>query len=254
MEIKPLVQARIAVPLSIVFYSTSPSYTASGPVYVWLIDGEEKILVDTGVGGDSKYYVEGGGESSLIKVLERENVRPEKIEKLVITHLHFDHAANAHIFHNAKIYLQKAEWKFARDPIPIYRELYFEDHISMLEQMDICLVNGEMEISPGVRLVPLPGHTPGLQGIVVKARSGDYLLSSDHFYTYLNIFPPKQDIELENESGKAVIPAQKSPFLPPGINVSLLDWFESCYKAMSLVKKSRIIPGHDPSVEGKIFD
>ncbi|MCC6027686.1 MAG: N-acyl homoserine lactonase family protein [Archaeoglobus sp.] len=254
MRIKPLIQARIRVPLSVVFFNASPSYMVSGPVYVWIIEGEEKIVVDTGIGLQAKYPSEGGGENGLRKALESEKIRPEDVEKLVITHLHFDHVGNVHLFHNAKIYVQKLEWKFAKDPIPIYRDLYVEEHVLSLEQMDLCLVKEEEEISPGVRLIQLPGHTPGLQGILVRAKSGEYLISSDHFYTYLNIFPPKQDLVLENESGKVTLTAQKTPFLPPGIHVDLSDWFESCYNALRFAKKSRIIPGHDPSLEGRTFD
>ncbi|MEM4566426.1 MAG: N-acyl homoserine lactonase family protein [Archaeoglobaceae archaeon] len=254
MQIKPLVQAKIRVPLSVVFFSGSSEYIASGPVYIWLIDAGEKIVVDAGVAENAMYPVEGGGEKGVINALEQEKLSPEDVETLVITHLHFDHCANAHLFHNARVYVQKREWEFAMNPLPVLRDLYVEKYLETLESMDLCLVKGDLEIADGVKPVALPGHTPGLQGILVKTKSGKYLMASDHFYSYMNIFPPKQNIEIQNEHGKAVIPAQKSPFFPIGLYVSLQDWFESCYKAASIVKKSRIIPGHDPSLEGRSFE
>lgn len=248
--IKPIVQARITAPLSTVFIFGDPEFKVSGPVYIWLI-AEERTLVDTGVSEKAIYPVEGGGERSLIKALERENLRAEDIGRVIITHLHFDHSANVHLFHNAKIYVQKKEWKFAWNPLPIFRDLYVEEHLLNLESMDICLVDGDFEVSKNIKLVHLPGHTPGLQGVLVKNK---YLLASDHFYTYLNIYPPKNNIEIERERKKAIIPAQKSPFLPIGLNTSLIDWFDSSYKAVRFVRKSSIIPGHEPDVEGKIFE
>lgn len=254
MRIKPLVQAKIRVPLNVVFFFGSSEYVASGPVYIWLIEAEEKIVVDAGVAEEAIYPVEGGGEKGVVRALEQEKVRPEEVEKLIITHLHFDHCANAHLFHNARIYVQKREWEFAMNPLPALRDLYVQKYLEKIESMDFCLVKGDLEIANGLKLVTLPGHTPGLQGIVVKTKSGEYLMASDHFYSYMNVFPPRQDILIENEHGKAVIPAQKSPFFPIGLYVSLEDWFESCYKATNFVKKSRIIPGHDPSLEGRTFD
>lgn len=254
MEIKPLVQARIRVPLSVVFFFGSSEYLVTGPVYIWLINGEEKIVVDAGVAEKTIYSIEGGGEKGVIKALEKENVKPEEVEKLIITHLHFDHCANVHLFHNARVYVQRKEWNFAMNPPPVLRELYLQSYLEKIESMDLCFVNGDAEIAQGIRVVELPGHTPGLQGIVVRAKSGHYLMASDHFYTFLNIFPPKENLELEDEHGKVTIHAQKSPFFPVGLYVSLSDWFESCYKAMALVRKTRIIPGHDPSIEGRTFD
>ncbi|MEM0353270.1 MAG: MBL fold metallo-hydrolase, partial [Archaeoglobaceae archaeon] len=113
MQIKPLVQAKIRVPLSVVFFFGSSEYIASGPVYIWLIDAGEKIVVDAGVAENAMYPVEGGGEKGVINALEQEKLSPEDVETLVITHLHFDHCANAHLFHNARVYVQKREWEFA---------------------------------------------------------------------------------------------------------------------------------------------
>lgn len=254
MQIKPLVQARIRVPLNVVFFFGSSEYVTSGPVYIWLINGDEKIVVDAGVAETAIYPVEGGGERGVVKALAQEGVRPEEVEKLVLTHLHFDHCANVQLFHNARVYVQRREWKFAMNPLPVLRDLYVQKYLETIESMDLCLLNGDAEVSEGLRLVTLPGHTPGLQGVVVDSGSGKYLMASDHFYTYINIFPPRQDIEIENEHGKATIRAQKSPFFPVGLYVSLQDWFESCYKAVNLAKRLRIIPGHDPSIEGRTFD
>jgi glyoxylase-like metal-dependent hydrolase (beta-lactamase superfamily II) len=258
-RIKPLKQAEISVPIGAVAMLNDMRILATGPVYVWLIESEDrKIIVDAGVSEPKKGLIhgfpcKGGGEQGLRNALSGVNLKPEEIDTLIITHLHFDHVANATMFHNARIFVQKKEWESAQNPPMHYREIYEKDLFLPLEEMDLCLVNGDIEIEEGIRLVLLPGHTKGLQGVLVKAQSGDYLLSGDHFYSYINLHPPKVPIEFEDEHGQKVTVGSNLPFHPPGLHVDLSEWYESCFKALSLVKRSRILPGHEPSIEGQEF-
>jgi N-acyl homoserine lactone hydrolase len=258
-RIRPLKQAEISVPLGAVAMFADMRVLVSGPVYVWLLEsGDRKILVDAGVSEPKGGFVHGfpcrdGGEKGLRSALSTVNLSLEEVETLIITHLHFDHVANAMLFHNARIYVQKREWKSAMNPPMHYREIYDKEFFSPLEEMDLCLVNGDVEIEEGIRLVLLPGHTKGLQGVLVRAESGYYLLSGDHFYSYVNLQPPKVPLEFEDRSGQKVSFSSKLPFLPPGLHVDLNEWYESCFKALSLVKRNRILPGHEPSIEGQEF-
>jgi len=258
-RIKPLKQAEISVPLGAVVMLSDMRLLASGPVYVWLIESENsKIVVDAGVSEPKNGLVHGfpcngGGERGLREALTSANLKPEDIETLIITHLHFDHVANATLFQNARIFVQKKEWESAMNPPMHYREIYEKDLFSPLEEMDLCLVNGDVEIEDGIKLVLLPGHTKGLQGVLVKAHSGRYLISGDHFYSYINLHPPKVPIELEDGSGQKISFGSSLPFHPPGFHVDLSEWYESCFKVLSLVRRSRILPGHEPSIEGQEF-
>ncbi|MCS7144729.1 MAG: N-acyl homoserine lactonase family protein [Archaeoglobaceae archaeon] len=258
-RIKPLKQAEISVPLGAVAMLGDMRFLVSGPVYVWLIEGgDKKILVDAGVSEPKNGLVHGfpckdGGEKGLRDALSSANIKPEEVETLVITHLHFDHVANAKLFSDARIFVQKREWESAMNPPMHYREIYERDLFEPLEEMDLCLVNGDVEIEKGINLILLPGHTKGLQGVLVEAQSGNYLISGDHFYSYINLRPPKVPIEFEDESGQKVSIGSNLPFVPPGLHVDLSEWFDSCFKALSLVRRSRILPGHEPSIEGQEF-
>ncbi|MCX8172066.1 MAG: N-acyl homoserine lactonase family protein, partial [Archaeoglobaceae archaeon] len=228
-------------------------------VYVWLIEGNDrKIVVDAGVsepkeGVVHRFPCKGGGEQGLRNALASENVKPEEVDTLIITHLHFDHVANAKLFHNARIFIQRREWDSAFNPPVHYREVYEKELFYPLEEMDLCLVNGDVEIEKGIRLILLPGHTKGLQGVFVETKSGSYLISGDHFYSYVNLHPPKIPIELEDERGQKVSVSSTLPFLPPGLHVDLSEWYDSCFKALNIVRRNRILPGHEPSIEGQEF-
>ena len=259
-RIKPLKQAEISAPLGVTVMLGDMTKFMTAPVYVWYIEGgDTKILVDAGIeeptnGFVHGFPVSGGGESGLRKALEEVDVKPDEIDVLILTHLHFDHVACATLFHNARIYVQKKEWKSAFDPPMHYRLTYDPKLFQPLENMDLCLVNGDKEIAEGVKLVFLPGHTKGLQGVAVETEKGTYLIAGDHFYTYLNLNPPKQQVEIVDLKGNRVsIQPMQLPFAPLGLHVDLTEWYDSCFKALSVARRKNILPGHEPSLLGKIF-
>lgn len=77
---------------------------------------EEYILLDTGLGTESN------GKSKLLSLLEQEDVLPDRITKILLSHLHKDHTGGLFSiteagyrpnFANAQIYLQQRELEFA---------------------------------------------------------------------------------------------------------------------------------------------
>lgn len=257
--IKPLKQAEITVPLGVVHMLGDMTRLIGGPVYVWYLEGEKKVLIDAGIeepvnGLVHNFPVSGGGEKGVRDALNQVDVKPEEIDILILTHLHFDHVANAGLFHNARIYVQKREWESAFNPPPHYRLTYDQKLFQPLENMDICLVDGDAEIGDGLKLVLLPGHTKGLQGVAVETEKGTYLIAGDHFYTYLNLNPPKEPIEIEDVTGNKIqIQPIPLPFAPVGLHVDLSEWYDSSYKALSVARRANILPGHEPSIAGKSF-
>ncbi len=241
--IKPLKQAGITAPIGVGMMMQDIRQTVTCPVFVWFIEGaKEKILVDAGVsalGEDGKvcdFPVEGGGEEGLRNALNWVGTSPEEIDILILTHLHFDHTACARLFKNSRIYVQKREWETAFNPIPSSRPHYDSTLFGPLENMDLILVEGDHEISDGIKLLYLPGHTQGLQGVALSTKKGTAVLASDLCYTYLNINSPFPE----------------TPFYPPGIHVDLTEWFDSMWKVIRIASKRELIyPGHDPSLEGK---
>jgi len=62
---------------------------------VTLIRGQKNIIVDTGSFLD---------RDRLITALEKENLTPEDIDMVIITHLDLDHIVNTYLFKDAKIF------------------------------------------------------------------------------------------------------------------------------------------------------
>lgn len=141
------------------------------------------LLIESGVGDkwDERsreiYAVE--HPPSLTASLAAHGVRPEDVDGLIVSHLHFDHCGGATaregedlvpVFPNATMYVQEAELAHARAPNPRDRASYLPENWEPYERVGrLTTLSGESEIRPGVRVVPLPGHNSGMQAMRIDA-------------------------------------------------------------------------------------
>lgn len=161
---------------------------------------EKNVLIDTGVGeklGErfkGIYRVE--RDSGLTRSLEKYRLKPQDIDFVINTHLHFDHcggntischedsvakcsgrpwSANKNIiptFPNAKYIIQKQEWIDATNPNERTKASYLnENFIPIDEAGQLILIDGENEILPGIKAIVTNGHTRGHQSVLIE--SGD---------------------------------------------------------------------------------
>ncbi len=130
------------------------------------------VLVDTGIGtkgGRAPGAIGTEGSGHLLDDLASEGIRPEDIDIVVNTHLHFDHAGGntrtedgrpVPAFPRARYLIQKGEWEAATHPNERTRGTYLAENLAPLDEARrLELVQGEVEIAPGVRMIPAPGHT-----------------------------------------------------------------------------------------------
>lgn len=170
------------------------------PVPVWLIEGAEKvILIDTGLGDidevaevQSRYGVDfvasRSDDQDLVAGLARHGVRPEDVDIVVLTHLHFDHVGNNELFPNAKFIVQSDELPQATHP-PHFCMFYYPEYAYKVEAVRerLEVIDGDMHIDPSVRLVKIGGHTPGCMVVMVETDAGTVCLTSDVMYNYKNL-------------------------------------------------------------------
>jgi N-acyl homoserine lactone hydrolase len=87
-------------------------------------------------------------------------------------HLHFDHCGqNVRLPANVPIFVQRAEWDMVHEPDYTVPEWIDVPHLSYE------VVEGEVEVAPGLRLIPTPGHTAGHQSLVLDAPDGAIVLA-----------------------------------------------------------------------------
>ena len=156
---------------------------AGAPAY--LIETEsERILVDTGlhpaaVADAEAHY--GPGPIGFF-ALEQERSIAEQVDlatltRVVLTHLHFDHAgALALIPDSVPVVIQRAEWEGGHDPGAIERTFFLPRDYAA-EPRNLVLVDGDHDLlgDGSVELLSTPGHTPGHQSV----RVGDLVIGAD---------------------------------------------------------------------------
>jgi len=126
-------------------------------------------------------------ENMLEKQLALVGYKPEDIDYIVLSHLHWDHIGQLNIFKELKtpIIVQKKELEWALYSIWIGKGVYytFED-MNMLRNMIWYPIDEKIfELFDGVTLYWTGGHTPGHQIAKVTLRSGNcYFLLGDFLH------------------------------------------------------------------------
>ncbi|MBI4962060.1 MAG: N-acyl homoserine lactonase family protein [Desulfomonile tiedjei] len=148
------------------------------PIYVFAIKGgTQKILVDTGI----EEFIESPDLEERLgfpvlpfeEALETVGWTPEDVDIIIHTHLHNDHCENDALCTNAKVYVQKAELDFFRNPHPIDHRYYSD----VLDGVNIVTVEGDSSIVDGIEVLFTPGHTPGGQSVVVNTAKGKAVIT-----------------------------------------------------------------------------
>jgi glyoxylase-like metal-dependent hydrolase (beta-lactamase superfamily II) len=143
------------------------------------------VLIDTGLGNkeDAKFHdiygVENAGaegRTALEDALLVLGFRPEDVRWVINTHLHFDHAGGNTYrdaggvvgvsFPRARYVVQQGELDFARHTNERTAASYPSHNF---DPVTFTLVAGEVEVLPGIRCLPTPGHVPYHQSILVES-------------------------------------------------------------------------------------
>lgn len=205
------------------------------PMWSIAIEGNGmKIIADTGVHSvawvnKNVSTVEGcilEEDETMEGALKAIGWKPEEVDIVINTHLHYDHCGNNRLFKNAKVYIQRREWEFALNPLPNQKQYYVSSLFAgeAGNGTNIELIDGEYEISEGLVLIPTPGHTRGHQSVIINTREGVVCYAGDA----ANL--------LEN--------------ITSNIIGNILDDTQSAFKALADIRRKAefVIPGHEPLI------
>jgi N-acyl homoserine lactone hydrolase len=143
------------------------------PLYVHVIDHPDaRVLVDTGMTEHHPRVTE-ALDPTLRPLSEQEDFDLAGIDIVVNTHLHADHCGGNHLFAGKPIYVQRQELDDTRTDDDYLREWVDAPGVQYVP------VDGELELLPGVRLVPAPGHTRGMQVVVVETGGRPIVVGGD---------------------------------------------------------------------------
>src|SRR5947209_2846072 len=157
------------------------NYVTSGLNSLLVRTGKQTVLIETGIGNKltermAKFY---GQPAKLLDNLAAEGIRPEDVDVVINSHLHFDHCgwntvrdqngAIVPTFPRAQYYAPEGEWEYAQHPIERDWISFLSDNYDpLLESGQMRLLKGGEEIVPGVSVETFPGHTRHMQAIIVR--------------------------------------------------------------------------------------
>lgn len=157
-------------------------------------DGHRRTLVDTGAGTklDAKtteiYRLE---THPIDEILAPAGLRPDDVDLVINTHLHFDHAGGNTVigaggepraaFPEAEYLVQRAELEAARQRNERTRAAYFPDDFEPLasEKGRLREVEGPLDLGRGLSLRLAPGHTAGLQVVLAEGAGSTLAFLTD---------------------------------------------------------------------------
>jgi methylmalonyl-CoA epimerase len=150
-----------------------------------VVRGARTMIIDAGLGDkeNEKFNDIYGVERArnLDHALAEAGLRPEDIEIVLATHLHFDHAggfttcdASGRLhprFPRAQYIVRRGEWEDATHPHERNRASYLLDNYVPLADAGVLqLVDDDQAIMPGVRVRRTGGHTMHHQMVVIESR------------------------------------------------------------------------------------
>ena len=142
----------------------------TGQVFVHSIEHESgTVLVDTGWFGEHPDI-----EEFRPVVLDWPELG--EVVAVINTHLHFDHCGGNRRYPGVPIFVQRAELDAIDQPGFTVPEWVRFDGASYVE------LDGEAEVLPGIRVLPVPGHSPGQQAVVVDTDEGRVVVGGDVTY------------------------------------------------------------------------
>jgi glyoxylase-like metal-dependent hydrolase (beta-lactamase superfamily II) len=152
----------------------------------------KRILVDTGMGdkwGEKEVLMYRIDRSrTLLGSLRELGFSPRDIDVVINTHLHFDHAGgNTHregkivpTFPRARYVVQRGEWEDATHTHERNRASYLEaNYVPVADSRQLETVEGEVSLAPGVRVVPVEGHTAHHQIVMVEGGGETLVIPTD---------------------------------------------------------------------------
>lgn len=153
---------------------------------VW--NDTHKIIIDCGVNEEDEtpWYTSVKNtvppEQKLPAQLAFLGWKPEDVDTVIFTHLHYDHTGYAYLFKNARFYVQRKEYEVGMNQeqkgyFAFYKRANYDK--TAIKYSSWRFLDGETEIHPGVMAIPTPGHAIGHQSILVDTAEGAVCVTGD---------------------------------------------------------------------------
>ena len=203
--------------------------------FVWAVRGPKTTwVIDTGFGAEAAQRRGRDYIQTPVDGLRAIGIEAAEVDNVIISHLHWDHVGNFDQFPNATFHLQDLEMAYATGRYMGYRQFSrsfeIEEITGMVRRVYAGRVrfhDGDAELTPGLSVHLIGGHTLGLQSVRVWTQRGWVVVASDAAHYYANMEGP-------------------APF-PTVVDIGrMLDGYARLRELAD--SEDHIVPGHDPQV------
>jgi glyoxylase-like metal-dependent hydrolase (beta-lactamase superfamily II) len=195
------------------------------PIYAWAIETNEGVIVvDTGETARTRepdYFPRWHPyfrlavrfdvipEQEVDRQLGQLGIRPEDVRRVILTHLHTDHAGGLHHFPKSEILVCTEELRLAKGSVGKLRgylpnrwpDWFTPQSINFVPDRFGPFERSQRITSDGsVVIVPTPGHTPGHVSVIVMTGDVCYFLAGDTTYTQQALIDGQFDGVSPNEA------------------------------------------------------
>jgi glyoxylase-like metal-dependent hydrolase (beta-lactamase superfamily II) len=178
-------------------------------IHAWILQTPDKTIVIDTAGGDDKnrplsprFHKQKTGFDNRLAAA---GIDPDKVDMVLLTHLHVDHVGwNTKLvgdtwvpmFANAEYVASRTELE-VRDPKrgasgkpPESWDPYLDSVQPIVDAGMMRVVEGDENLMPGIDLVPIPGHAPGMMGIRVRDGGKEAFFIADAMHQPIQIYYP----------------------------------------------------------------
>lgn len=174
---------------------------------------EMNIVIDPGLGWGLDHQSAHKNTSNVVTNLDVFGLKPEEIDLVILSHLHYDHAAGVTFvedslkttptFPNAKYLVHRDEWNFALSEIdnknkPAGADYRLDEIYRLAADNRFQFIDTELETAcNGVTIIKTGGHTPGHLIVQLQSKSETAYYLGDLIPTeyHLNQYP----VEVQDE-------------------------------------------------------
>ncbi len=228
-EVLPIEVGGRTADASIFLHMTEQGTTYDIVYRLWVLKSESQlVVVDTAPPLDESHQRGITKVQDLDDAMRPHGFDPKDISLVYLTHLHWDHAANADKFPNATFFAQKKEIDFFKSPMRQHKtfDRYYshQEYLAgLIDQGRIKPLDGDSNIDKGIDVMRVGGHTPGSQMVVADTAAGKAILTGDAIPTNRNFV---EDI-------------------PSGIVIDLQEAVNALARVRDM-KPAALYTGHDP--------
>jgi glyoxylase-like metal-dependent hydrolase (beta-lactamase superfamily II) len=167
------------------------------------------VLIETGLGNKENdkfldiYGVDNAASDAaypdrLQELVAQAGFSPADVGVVIDTHLHFDHAggntfrdAEGQVrvsFPNARYHVQRGEWEWAHRTNERTSASYLpHNYVPVMDAGQLELVEGDVEIVPGISVFRTPGHCPHHQSVLVRSGGETACFLADVIPTFAHL-------------------------------------------------------------------